>query len=155
VHTRWIETEFRNEIPPYSGAADGGETGPEARQAVVVEVGGKRLEVTLPASLTAGAGAAAGVMTGPAPGPAQRRRGQRNAGKTATGDSLAAPMQGTVVKVAVSDGEQVEAGDLVLVLEAMKMEQPITAHKAGTIKGLAVAAGDALTSGATICEITG
>ena len=64
-------------------------------------------------------------------------------------------MQGTVVKIAVSDGEQVEAGGLVLVLEAMKMEQPISAHKAGTIKGLAAAAGDALTSGATICEITG
>ncbi|HEX6453128.1 MAG TPA: biotin carboxylase N-terminal domain-containing protein [Trebonia sp.] len=153
VHTRWIETEFRNEIPPYAGAADGAETGSEARQTVVVEVSGKRLEVTLPGSLTGGA--AAGAMTGPAAAPAQRRRGQRNASKAATGDSLTAPMQGTVVKVAVFDGEQVEAGDLVLVLEAMKMEQPITAHKAGTIKGLAVAAGDALTSGATICEITG
>jgi acetyl-CoA/propionyl-CoA carboxylase, biotin carboxylase, biotin carboxyl carrier protein len=152
VHTRWIETEFRNEIPPHADAADGAETESAARQTVVVEVGGKRLEVTLPADLTAGAAIGSPTRAGAA-APAQRRRGQRNASKTATGDSLTAPMQGTVVKVAVSDGEHVEVGDLVLVLEAMKMEQPINAHKAGTIKGLAVVAGDALTSGATICEI--
>ena len=151
VHTRWIETEFRNEIPPYSGAVDGGETEPGTRQTVVVEVGGKRLEVTLPAAFAAGAAPAAGSPGGPAP----RRRSQRKGGSAASGDSLTAPMQGTVVKVAVADGDQVEAGDLVLVLEAMKMEQPINAHKAGTITGLTAAAGDALTSGASICEITG
>jgi acetyl-CoA/propionyl-CoA carboxylase biotin carboxyl carrier protein len=150
VHTRWIETEFRNEIPPYGAAADAEPASDEARQTVVVEVGGKRLEVTLPASLAAG-----GAPSAAAAAPAQRRRAQRTAGAGASGDCLTAPMQGTVVKVAVSDGDQVAAGDLILVLEAMKMEQPITAHKAGTVKGLAVAAGDALTSGASICEITG
>jgi acetyl-CoA/propionyl-CoA carboxylase biotin carboxyl carrier protein len=150
VHTRWIETEFRNEIPPYGPAADADPAGDEARQTVVVEVGGKRLEVTLPASLAAG-----GAPSAAAAAPVQRRRGQRTAGAAASGDCLTAPMQGTVVKVAVSDGDQVAAGDLILVLEAMKMEQPITAHKAGTVKGLTVAAGDALTSGASICEITG
>jgi acetyl-CoA/propionyl-CoA carboxylase biotin carboxyl carrier protein len=62
-------------------------------------------------------------------------------------------MQGTVIKVAVPDGQQVEAGDLILVLEAMKMEQPVNAHKPGTVTGLAVQAGASITSGAVICEI--
>jgi acetyl-CoA/propionyl-CoA/long-chain acyl-CoA carboxylase, biotin carboxylase, biotin carboxyl carrier protein len=150
VHTRWIETEFRNDIPAYTGAADGADADPEARQTVVIEVGGKRLEVTLPASLAAGTAGAPGAGA-----PAPRRRGQRKSGAAASGDSLTAPMQGTVVKVAVADGEQVEAGDLILVLEAMKMEQPINAHKAGTVQGLSAQPGDALTSGASICEITG
>ena len=146
VHTRWIETEFRNDLPAYTGGA-GAESEPEPRQTVVVEVGGKRLEVTIPASLGAGAAPPAGAA------PAQRRRGSRKAGGAASGDSLTAPMQGTVVKVAVAEGDQVEAGDLVLVLEAMKMEQPISAHKAGTISGLTATAGTALTTGAPICEI--
>ena len=64
-------------------------------------------------------------------------------------------MQGTVIKVAVSDGQHVSAGDLVIVLEAMKMEQPVTAHKSGTITGLAAEPGAVLASGAVICAITG
>jgi acetyl-CoA/propionyl-CoA carboxylase biotin carboxyl carrier protein len=165
VFTRWIETEFDNEIPPYTGGADTDADGESAdeRQTIVVEVGGKRLEVTLPAafaSVSAAGGAAAGAAgtaraAGAAGAPARRRKAQRKGGGGASGDTLAAPMQGTVVKVAVAEGDQVEAGDLILVLEAMKMEQPINAHKAGTIQGLAVGPGDALSNGAAICEITG
>jgi acetyl-CoA/propionyl-CoA carboxylase biotin carboxyl carrier protein len=145
VYTRWIETEFNNQIPAYAGGTDSESDGPEDRQTVVVEVGGRRLEVTLPASFAAPAASGTSV---------KRRTTRRKAGGGASGDNLAAPMQGTVVKVAVAEGERVEAGDLILVLEAMKMEQPISAHKAGTVKGLTVAAGDALSNGASICEIT-
>jgi acetyl-CoA/propionyl-CoA carboxylase biotin carboxyl carrier protein len=149
VHTRWIETEFLNEIAPWSpGGAASEPAGLEDRQTVVVEVGGKRLEVTLPATLAPGAAAAA------ANGQPRRQRSPRHPGAGGvSGDVLAAPMQGTVIKVAVSDGQQVTAGDLVLVLEAMKMEQPVNAHKSGTIAGLTAQPGGTLTSGATICEI--
>ncbi len=151
VHTRWIETEFRNDIPPWhaGGTEAGGPDGPADRQTVVVEVDGKRLEVTLPASL------ASGTATPPPNGPQSRRpRAPRQPGGSAlTGDVLAAPMQGTVIKVAVSEGQQVAAGDLVVVLEAMKMEQPVSAHKSGTITGLSAQAGATVASGAAICEI--
>ncbi|WP_189343517.1 acetyl-CoA carboxylase biotin carboxyl carrier protein subunit, partial [Streptomyces thermoviolaceus] len=120
------------------------------RETVVVEVGGKRLEVSLPASLGMSL-----ARTGLAAGAKPKRRAARKTGPVATGDTLASPMQGTIVKVAVEDGQQVQAGDLVVVLEAMKMEQPINAHKAGTIKGLTAQVGASITSGAPICEITG
>jgi len=145
VHTRWIETEWDNQVPPYDAApAEAEDEAP--RQTVVVEVGGRRLEVSLPAGLAAG---------GTAPGAAakSRKRGGGGGGSAASGDSLTSPMQGTIVKVAVEDGATVEAGDLVVVLEAMKMEQPITAHKAGTISGLSAEVGAAITSGAVICTI--
>ena len=152
IHTRWIETEFDNQITPW--APDGTEPADEgdgARQAITVEVDGKRLQVTLPASLTASAA--------PAPGAAaarpRRERGPRTSGGNATGDTLTAPMQGTVIKVAVEDGQPVKAGDLILVLEAMKMEQPVNAHKDGTITNLTTTPGASLTSGAPICDITG
>jgi acetyl-CoA/propionyl-CoA carboxylase biotin carboxyl carrier protein len=147
VHTRWIETEWDNQVQPYDAApADAGEEAP--RHIVVVEVGGRRLEVSLPAGLAAGGGAAApGATAKP------RKRGGSGAGSGASGDSLTSPMQGTIVKVAVEDGATVEAGDLVVVLEAMKMEQPITAHKAGTISGLSAEVGAAVTSGAVLCTI--
>jgi acetyl-CoA/propionyl-CoA carboxylase biotin carboxyl carrier protein len=145
VHTRWIETEWDNQVPPYDAApAEQDEEAP--RQTVVVEVGGRRLEVSLPAGLASG-GAAPGAAAKP------RKRGGGGSGAAASGDSLTAPMQGTIVKVAVEDGATVEAGDLVVVLEAMKMEQPITAHKAGTISGLSAEVGAAVTSGAVICTI--
>jgi acetyl-CoA/propionyl-CoA carboxylase biotin carboxyl carrier protein len=145
VHTRWIETEWDNQVPPYDAApAERDEETP--RQTVVVEVGGRRLEVSLPAGLAAG-GAAPGAAAKP------RKRGGGGSGSAASGDSLTAPMQGTIVKVAVEDGATVEAGDLVVVLEAMKMEQPINAHKAGTISALAAEVGAAVTSGAVICTI--
>ncbi len=116
----------------------------------MVEVDGKRLEVTLPATW------AAGTATPPArDGQPRRQRGRGRTGSLPAGDALAAPMQGTVIKVAVAEGQQVSVGDLVLVLEAMKMEQPVNAHKDGTVTNLTVQAGATLTSGGTICEITG
>ncbi len=148
VHTRWIETEWDNQVPPYGAApAEADEAAP--RQTVVVEVGGRRLEVSLPAGLAAGGGggAAAGAPAKP------RKRGGGHGGSGASGDSLTSPMQGTIVKVAVEDGATVEAGDLVVVLEAMKMEQPITAHKGGTVTGLSAEVGASVTSGAVICTI--
>ena len=64
-------------------------------------------------------------------------------------------MQGTIVKVAVEDGQQVDEGDVIVVIEAMKMEQPLKAHRSGTVCGLTAEVGDSLTSGAVVCEITG
>jgi acetyl-CoA/propionyl-CoA carboxylase biotin carboxyl carrier protein len=147
VHTRWIETEWDNQVQPYD-AAPGEQDDPAPRQTVVVEVGGRRLEVSLPAGLAAGGG---GVGAGAATKP--RKRGGGSGGGGASGDSLTAPMQGTIVKVAVEDGATVAAGDLVVVLEAMKMEQPINAHKAGTISGLKAEVGAGVTSGEVICTI--
>ena len=148
VHTRWIETEWDNQVAPYDAApAEHGEEAP--RQTVVVEVGGRRLEVSLPAGLAAGGG---GAASGAAAKP--RKRGGGHGGSAASGDSLTSPMQGTIVKVAVEDGATVEAGDLVVVLEAMKMEQPITAHKAGTVSGLSAEVGASVTSGAVLCTIS-
>ncbi len=150
VHTRWIETEFANTLPPYSAAAtDPGE--PAERQTLVVEVGGKRVEVSLP-----GTGPLPAANGGPVGAPAApRRRPKGRSGPAASSDAVTAPMQGTIVKIAVADGGTVAAGDLVLVLEAMKMEQPITAHKAGTVSGLAVEIGATITSGTALCEIRG
>ena len=146
VHTRWIETEFDNAIEPYAGdqaeAAD-----LEKRERVVVEVGGRRLEVVLPGGLGAAA-SRGGAATRPG-----RRAGRKKTGAAASGDSLTSPMQGTIVKVLAEDGQQVAAGDVIVVLEAMKMEQPLNAHKAGTITGLTAEVGATVTSGAVICEI--
>jgi len=145
VHTRWIETEFDNQIPAFSGAADNA-AGDSERETLVVEVGGKRLEVSLPADLAIGSRHAAG--------PAKpRRSGSGKGGAAVGGAALTSPMQGTIVKVAVADGDVVAEGDLIVVLEAMKMEQPLLAHKAGTVKSLAATVGGVVTSGALICEI--
>jgi acetyl-CoA/propionyl-CoA carboxylase biotin carboxyl carrier protein len=102
----------------------------------------------LPAGFAAGAAAGAGVQRKP-------RREKKKAGAAAGGDSVASPMQGTIVKVAVQDGQEVAEGDVIVVLEAMKMEQPLKAHKAGTVSGLSAAVGDSISSGAVVCEITG
>ena len=145
VHTRWIETEFVNEIPQYEGAA--GEA-PEAaeKHVVVVEVNGKRVEVSLPAGL--------GTMSGGSTAAKKPKRAKsKSAVKEASGNSVTAPMQGTVVKVAAVEGNEVAEGDLVVVLEAMKMEQPINAHRSGIIKGLSVEAGQTVQSGEVMCEI--
>ncbi|AQZ66701.1 Biotin carboxylase of acetyl-CoA carboxylase / Biotin carboxyl carrier protein of acetyl-CoA carboxylase [[Actinomadura] parvosata subsp. kistnae] len=145
VHTRWIETEWDNPVPPYEGEVASPDTTASARETVTVEVGGKRLEVVLPAGL----GSAA-----PAPSKTPRRTGGRTRKASAAGgDALVSPMQGTIVKVVASDGDVVDEGDTVVVLEAMKMEQPLAAHKAGTITGLTAAIGQTVTAGATICEI--
>ncbi len=146
VHTRWIETEFNNTIPAHSGAGSDIDE-PAARESVVVEVGGKRIEVTLPAGLGASSGGGSSKAAGP------KKRGGKKAGGGATGDSLTAPMQGTIVKVEVEEGQVVAAGDLIVVLEAMKMEQPLTAHKAGTITGLNAEAGTTVPTGTVLCEI--
>ncbi|MEU6327402.1 biotin carboxylase N-terminal domain-containing protein [Streptomyces sp. NPDC047049] len=147
VHTRWIETEFVNEIPPFvAPGADEAEA--DSRETVVVEVGGKRLEVSLPSSL--GMPLARAAVAG---GAKPKRKAAKKSGSAASGDALASPMQGTIVKVAVEEGQQVAEGELVVVLEAMKMEQPLNAHRSGTIKGLTAEVGAALTSGAVICEI--
>ncbi|MEW2394461.1 acetyl/propionyl/methylcrotonyl-CoA carboxylase subunit alpha [Streptomyces sp. NPDC046862] len=151
VHTRWIETEFVNEIAPFTASADAveAETDDEpGRETIVVEVGGKRLEVSLPSSLGMSL-----ARTGLAAGAKPKRRAAKKSGPAASGDTLASPMQGTIVKIAVEEGQEVKEGDLIVVLEAMKMEQPLNAHKAGTIKGLAAEVGASVTSGAAICEI--
>ena len=145
VHTRWIETEWKNDLAAWAGSAEVEE--PAARETVVVEVAGKRLEVTLPAGFGTAAAGAAGA------GKPARRTKAKGGGSAAGGDALTSPMQGTIVKIAVSEGDQVAAGDLVVVLEAMKMEQPLTAHKAGTVKGLSAAVGEVVASGTVICEL--
>ena len=146
VHTRWIETEFVNNIPAYAGVVADAPQGSDERQSVVVEVGGKRLEVILPGGLTFGGG-------GGAKKKAPKRTGGGKAGAGASGDALTTPMQGTIVKIAVEEGQVVEVGELVVVLEAMKMEQPINAHKSGTITGLTATVGLTVTNGVVIAEI--
>ena len=150
VHTRWIETEWDNTVEPFTGAAGADGEEPEARTPVVVEVGGRRLEVVLPAGLAALGGGAGG---GGAARPKKRRRGGSAGSGAASGDALTSPMQGTIVKVLVEEGQAVEAGEAVVVLEAMKMEQPLAAHKAGTVSGLAAEVGAAVNAGAVICEL--
>ena len=97
--------------------------------------------MSLPAGFGGGGGGAGAKKAAP------KRSAAKKSGAAASGDSLTAPMQGTIVKVAVSDGDTVEAGATIVVLEAMKMEQPLTAHKAGTVSGLSAEVGDVVTSG--------
>ncbi|MER7661406.1 MULTISPECIES: biotin carboxylase N-terminal domain-containing protein [unclassified Streptomyces] len=148
VHTRWIETEFVNEIPAFAAPAEAEVEDEPGRETVVVEVGGKRLEVSLPVSLGMSL-----ARTGLAAGAKPKRRAAKKSASAASGDTLASPMQGTIVKIAVEEGQEVKEGDLIVVLEAMKMEQPLNAHRAGTIKGLAAEVGASVSSGAAICEI--
>ena len=150
VHTRWIETEWAGGLQPYAGPVA------DARRAVAAGDRGGR-----------GRRPAAGGDPAGRPGrgvrrgrggrgwrrPAPKRSGSRGGGAAVGGDALTSPMQGTIVKIAVADGDRVDAGDLVVVLEAMKMEQPLTAHKAGTVKGLTAAVGEVVTSGAVLCEL--
>ncbi len=151
VFTTWIESDFADVVAslgkaPAAGADD---DEAEATERVVVEVGGKRLEVVLPAAL-----AQAGRAGGRRPGPTRRgARKPAGSARAASGTTLTSPMQGTIVKVAIEDGATVAAGDLIVVLEAMKMEQPLVAHKAGTVSGLTAAVGASVSSGTAICEI--
>jgi acetyl-CoA/propionyl-CoA carboxylase biotin carboxyl carrier protein len=147
VHTRWIETEFSAPMPAQEAAAAEEAAG---REAITVEVGGKRLSVVVPAALSPAR------RISPAPVSSERARGgsrSRRPVPAGSGDTLVSPMQGTIIKIAVADGERVAAGDVIVVLEAMKMEQPLTAHKDGTVTGLAVAVGQTVTAGAPICEL--
>jgi acetyl-CoA/propionyl-CoA carboxylase biotin carboxyl carrier protein len=145
VHTRWIETEFDNKIKAYSGdSGDGSEAG--TRAPITVEVNGRRVEVVLPADL------AIKNTKSTNPTKAPRKAGKKSSGN-ASGDAVTSPMQGTIVKVAVTEGQTVAQGELVIVLEAMKMEQPLTAHKAGTVKGLSAQIGATVPSGTVLLEI--
>jgi acetyl-CoA/propionyl-CoA carboxylase biotin carboxyl carrier protein len=152
IHTRWIETEFATEMPTQDAAQTAEEPfSPADRETITVEVAGKRLEVVIPASL-----ATAGRVSG-SPGRrgngSARKRGPSARGNSNTGNTLSSPMQGTIIKIAVTEGQQVAAGDVVVVLEAMKMEQPLAAHKDGTVTGLAVEVGQTVSAGAAICEL--
>ncbi|MEV4600073.1 acetyl/propionyl/methylcrotonyl-CoA carboxylase subunit alpha [Amycolatopsis sp. NPDC049253] len=148
VHTRWIETEFDNKIEPFDNntVPDSEEEAP--RQNVVVEVGGRRLEVSLP-----GGFALEGSGGGATATKAKPRKRSGGAKAAVSGDAVTAPMQGTIVKIAVEEGQHVEAGELIVVLEAMKMENPVTAHKAGTVTGLSVEVGAAVTQGTQLLEL--
>lgn len=154
VHTRWIETEYDNQLTPYDGPTAEAPVADE-RDKITVEVGGKRLEVVLPAGLGAvsGVGAGAGAAGAGAKKKPARRGGSSGKGAAASGDSLTSPMQGTIVKIAVEEGATVAEGDLIVVLEAMKMEQPLNAHKSGTITGLSAEVGATVSAGAILCEI--
>jgi acetyl-CoA/propionyl-CoA carboxylase biotin carboxyl carrier protein len=143
VYTSWIETGFDNQIAPYAG--DAASLSQEERQRVTVEVAGRRLEVVLPAGLAAGGAPTAGAT--------KPKRERKKAGAAASGDSLTSPMQGTIVKVTVADGASVAEGEVIVVLEAMKMEQPLKAHKSGTVTGLNATVGATVTSGQVICDI--
>jgi acetyl-CoA/propionyl-CoA/long-chain acyl-CoA carboxylase, biotin carboxylase, biotin carboxyl carrier protein len=146
VHTRWIETEFDTPMPAQqtAEAAEPGE-----RERLTVEVGGKRLEVVVPAGL----GVARGTGSQGAERARTSRRGRRST-HSSSGNTLVSPMQGTIIKIVASEGQRVSAGDTIVVLEAMKMEQPLTAHKDGTVTGLAVEVGQTVSAGASICELT-
>ncbi|MFL6109792.1 MAG: acetyl/propionyl/methylcrotonyl-CoA carboxylase subunit alpha [Catenulispora sp.] len=150
VHTRWIENEFGG-VPPAPVEAPGAapEDAAGAREAIVVEVSGRRVEVVVPAALLAPA-AAPGTAAGGAR-KATRRRGGSVAGPA--GDALVSPMAGTVVQVCVADGDRVSAGQTVVVLEAMKMEQPLSAHQEGLVSELSLKVGDAISAGTSVCEI--
>lgn len=159
VHTRWIETAFADQLaslkPPTLTAAPAPTPEAPELQRVVVEVGGKRLEVVVPASF-GGAGFGGAGRSRAANGarrPASRRSAGRSGGAAVSGNSLCSPMQGTIVKVAVAEGDVVSAGDLVVVLEAMKMEQPLVAHRDGKIAALKAVAGGGVSADEVICQI--
>ena len=146
VYTTWIETDFDNQIEPYAG-----------------DVGRGRRARRAPAGHRRGRRQAARGRAARGPGWPRRRRWRRpqkpkrakgkKAGGAVSGDAVASPMQGTIVKVAVEEGAEVAEGDVIVVLEAMKMEQPLKAHKAGTVTGLQAEVGATVTNGAVICEL--
>ena len=148
IYTRWIETEWNNDIEAWSGIAEAGNE-PAERNNVVVEVGGKRIEVSLPKRLLSGGSAQATA------GAAPRRKSSGSASQSsgASGNAVKAPMQSTVVKIAVAVGDTIAEGDLVVVLEAMKMEQPMNAHKSGTIKSISAEVGSTVPAGTVLLEI--
>jgi len=145
VYTRWIETEWNNDIPAWTGISEvPGET--HARNSVVVEVNGKRIEVSLPAHLGGGAATSSA-------GSAPKRKSHGSAGAAKSGKSVVAEMQSTVVKIAVAEGDSVEEGQTIIVLEAMKMEQPIKAHKSGTVKNLKAEVGTTVPANTVLMDI--
>lgn len=146
IYTKWIEEVWDNPIAPYVDASELDEDEDKTpAQKVVVEINGRRVEVALPGDL------ALGGTAGPKKKAKKRRAGGAKAG--VSGDAVAAPMQGTVIKVNVEEGAEVNEGDTVVVLEAMKMENPVKAHKSGTVTGLTVAAGEGVNKGVVLLEI--
>ncbi|UIZ93279.1 biotin/lipoyl-binding protein [Corynebacterium sp. CNCTC7651] len=144
VYTRWIEEAWVNTLPAAEeDAADDADGDEDGNRVFAVEVNGRRVEVALPHAL----------LFGGAQRPRQRRRRQAQSTAAASGDTVAAPMQGTVVKVNVAEGDEVAEGDVLLVLEAMKMENPVKAHKAGTVTGLTAEAGAQVNKGAALLEL--
>jgi acetyl-CoA/propionyl-CoA carboxylase biotin carboxyl carrier protein len=136
VYTSYIENEFVNEIPAYASEPIDTQTRAAAEK-LVAEVNGKRFEI---------------LVHAPEP-VVKRHRAKQASASGASGDGLPSPMQGTVVKIAVEEGQSVEAGDLIIVLEAMKMEQPLNAHKSGVIKNLKTVVGETVSSGTVLCDI--
>ncbi len=136
VYTSYIENEFKNEIPAFVAQSSEIQT-KVAAEKLVAEVNGKRFEI---------------VVHAPEP-VVKRHRAKQSSGGGASGTGLSSPMQGTVVKIAVEEGQIVEAGDLIIVLEAMKMEQPLNAHKSGVIKNLKATIGETVASGTVLCDI--
>jgi acetyl-CoA/propionyl-CoA carboxylase biotin carboxyl carrier protein len=136
IYTSYIENEFINDIPMYHAPVVPLETHMAPEQ-LVAEVNGKRFEV---------------LVHAPKP-VVKRHRAKQSMAGGAGGSALASPMQGTVVKIAVNEGDRVEIGDLVIVLEAMKMEQPLMAHKAGVISNLSAVIGATVSSGTALCDI--
>ncbi|MDN6137167.1 acetyl/propionyl/methylcrotonyl-CoA carboxylase subunit alpha [Corynebacterium sp.] len=146
IYTKWIEEEWKNEVPAYVDPAEAAEESDELpAQKYVVEVDGRRVEVALPGNLVVGGGAA----------PRKKSKKRRGAGGKAavSGDTVVAPMQGTVIKVNVENGQEIEEGEVIVVLEAMKMENPVKAHKSGIISDLAVETGSQINKGNPILEI--
>ncbi|MGW8432080.1 acetyl/propionyl/methylcrotonyl-CoA carboxylase subunit alpha [Curtobacterium citreum] len=151
VYTQWIETDFQNDIPAWTGATEE-LPAPAERDTVVVEVQGKRIEVTMPSIVGGGAAGAAGRRpAGPSAPPKRRSSGVR--GGLASSGSVTSPMQATVVKLAVAEGDTVVKGDLLVVLEAMKMEQPVQAPRDGVVKGLNAPVGQTVSSGHVLLEL--
>jgi acetyl-CoA/propionyl-CoA carboxylase biotin carboxyl carrier protein len=145
IYTRWIETEWVNDIPAWNGVAEDGAE-PAERSSVTVEVGGKRIEVSLPSHL-----GVSGAASKTAKAPKRKGTGAVSGGGQ-SGNAIKAPMQSTVVKIAVEVGQEVAEGELVVVLEAMKMEQPLTAHRAGKIKAIAGKVGETVPAGTVLLE---
>ncbi len=145
IYTRWIETEWVNDIPAWNGVAEDGAE-PAERSSVTVEVGGKRIEVSLPSHL-----GVSGAASKTAKAPKRKGTGAVSGGGQ-SGNAIKAPMQSTVVKIAVEVGQEVAEGELVVVLEAMKMEQPLTAHRAGKVKAIAGKVGETVPAGTVLLE---
>ncbi|MFP3462237.1 biotin carboxylase N-terminal domain-containing protein [Arthrobacter globiformis] len=152
VHTRWIETDFADHIPADPGFSPAGPDG--RRRTITVDVDGRRLAVGLPADLLdgwarSGQALPAGLGTAAA-GPSD---GGSPDGAAADPAELRAAMSGTVVKWLVEPGAEVAAGDPVVVLEAMKMETSVPAHRGGVLSGVAAGAGDVITAGSVLAVI--
>ncbi|WP_282851806.1 acetyl/propionyl/methylcrotonyl-CoA carboxylase subunit alpha [Gulosibacter sediminis] len=151
VYTRWIETDYDNQFEPWDGEAEELEH-PGARREVVVEVNDKRIEVSLPERLVISAGIEHGGVGRNMAGHAPRRR-SRGSVDTASGNDVTSPMQATIVKFAVEEGQRVVKGDLLVVLEAMKMEQPISSTRDGVVRGITGGPGETISSGTKLLSV--